>query len=93
MKNREIMTNKEKLEKKLIVGAKVKFGKEYAKFSKSIEGEVIELIEGEFEYDNGLYTEIQTAPSIWDARQKDFDSIYHLFGNNLENFLDCEIIK
>ena len=36
---------------------------------------VIELVEGHFEYDNGLYTEDQTAPSWWDAEEEDFESI------------------
>jgi hypothetical protein len=79
----------------LIVGAKVKIGKEYAeKIGKFFEaGQVIELVEGHFEYDNGLYTEDQTAPSWWDAEEEDFESIYHLFGNKLEDFMDCEVVK
>jgi len=84
---------KKELEKKLVVGAKIKIGRIYAKEHYCTEGEIIELVEGSFEYDNGLYTEQQTAPSVWDEKQKDFDSIYHLFGNDLENFLDCEIVK
>jgi hypothetical protein len=24
---------------------------------------------------------------------REFDSIYHLFGNNLEDFSDCEIVE
>jgi len=80
------------LELKLVVGTKIKYGKEYAEFSGVKEGEIIELVEGSFEYDNGLYTENQTAPSVWDENQKDFDSIYHLFGNDLEDFKDCEIV-
>ena len=69
------------------------FGKEYSKEYGFTEGEIIELIEGHFEHDNGLYTEDQTAPSIWDEKQKDFESIYHLFGNEFENFLDCEVVS
>ncbi len=80
------------LESKLVVGTKIKYGKQYAEFAGVNEGEVIELVEGSFEYDNWLYTENQTAPSIWDESQKDFDSIYHLFGNDLEDFMDCEIV-
>ena len=49
------------------------------------------MVEGHFEYDNGLYTEYQTAPSWWDA-EEDFESIYHLFGNKLEDFMDCEVV-
>ena len=84
--------SKEELEEKLIVGAKIRFGKEYAKFYNSKEGEIITLVEGEFEIYNGLYTTTENCPAIWCERQKDFDSIYHLFGNELENFLDCVIL-
>ena len=80
-------------EKTLIVGCKIKIGAKYSKEHGFDEGEIIELIEGSFEYDNGLYTENQYTPSIWDERENDFDSIYHLFGNNFENFLDCEVVK
>lgn len=81
------------LEDKLIVGARIKIGKKYAKDYGFNPGEVITLIEGFFEHDNGLYTEGITCPSIWDEDTKDFDSIYHLFGNDFEYFWDCEIIN
>jgi hypothetical protein len=79
----------------LIVGAKVKIGKEYAeRIGKFFEaGQIIELVEGHFENDNGLFVENQTAPSWWYAEEEDFESIYHLFGNNLELFMDCEVVK
>lgn len=83
---------KGEFEEKLIVGAKVKIGKQYASEYGFNEGEIIELVEGSFEYDNGLYISSQYAPAIWDDTQKDFDSIYHLFGNDFEHFLDCEIV-
>lgn len=82
------------LEDKLVVGTKIKIG---AKFSQEVcgfkEGEIIELVNGSFEEDNGLYTTMVDCPSVWDENVKDFDSIYHLFGNDLEDFLDCEIIS
>jgi hypothetical protein len=83
------------LEEKLVVGAKVKLGKNYCEHAGCIkdEGVVIELIEGHFEYDNGLYTEDQVAPAIYNETSKDFDSIFHLFGNDFEYFLDCEILS
>jgi hypothetical protein len=85
--------NKE-LEEKLVIGAKIKIGKEYASDSFSLEsGQIITLIEGSFDYENGLYTETHTAPSIWIESAKDYDSIYHLFGNDLEDFEDCKIIN
>jgi len=78
----------------LVVGARIKIGKSYAeKFGGFNEGEVITLVEGFFDYDNGLYMETQTAPSIWNKEQGEFDSIYHLFGNDIEDFLDCTILK
>lgn len=80
-------------EENLIIGTKIKIGKKYSEEYGFDEGEIIELIEGEFEHDNGLYTETQTCPSIWCEDEKDFDSIYHLFGNHFENFLDCEILN
>lgn len=82
----------DELEEKLVVGAKIKIGKLYAEKFGFDEGQIIELVLGYFEHDNGLYTETQITPAIWDEHQKEYDSIYHLFGNNLENFLDCEII-
>lgn len=82
----------DELEEKLVVGAKIKIGKLYAEEFGFDEGQIIELVQGYFEHDNGLYTETQMAPAIWVEDQKEYDSIYHLFGNNLENFLDCEVI-
>jgi len=83
------------LPEQLIVGAVIKIGPKYSEFcGGSLEpGSTITLIEGYFDHDNGLYTETQTAPSIYDEVTKDFDSIYHLFGNDLENFMDCQILK
>ena len=84
---------KEKLESLLVVGAKIKLGKKYCEGRPGCEaGQVITLVEGHFEYDNGLFTSSQSAPSVWCEKKKDFDSIYHLFGNDLEDFEDCEII-
>lgn len=78
------------LESKLIIGARIKIGKEYSETFSFDEGQILELIEGHFEYDNGLYISDQTAPAIWD--DGDFQSIYHLFGNFLGDFLDCEVL-
>ena len=80
------------LEEKLIVGAQIKIGKEYAeKFGGFTAGEIITLVMGDFEYDNGLYVEDQDCPAVLDERG-DYDSIYHLFGNDLEDFMDCELL-
>ncbi|AIJ37098.1 hypothetical protein ACKUCE_11840 [Flavobacterium psychrophilum] len=83
---------KEQFEEKLIVGVKIRFGKEYAKEHYAREGEIITLVDGEFENDNGLYTNMEHAPSVWNEYAEEFDSIYHLFGNDFENFLDCTIV-
>lgn len=79
--------------KKLKVGDKIKIGKKSSEYCGLEEDEIIELIEGEFEYDNGLYEEIQTAPSIWNEEDGEFDSIFHLFGNDLDGFLDSKVLK
>ena len=83
----------EELEEKLHVGARVKVGKEYSLKYGFEANEEIELIEGFFENDNGLYVTTETCPSYWDEKHKDFDSIYHMFGNDLEYFMDCEVIE
>lgn len=84
---------KEYLEENLLVGTKIKIGKKYADYYQIFEpNQIIELVEGHFEYDNGLYTQDETAPSYWDKDRKDWESIYHLFGNDLDEFLDCKIL-
>ena len=77
---------------KLEVGTKIKIGEEYSQEHGYKKGEIIELVDGTFEHDNGLYCETQHAPSVWNDRNEEFDSIYHLFGNDLEWFMDCEIV-
>ena len=84
---------KEQFEEKLVVGTKIKIGRKYADEQGFEEGEIITLIEGEFENDNGLYTNMEYAPSVWNEYGEEFDSIYHLFGNDFENFLDCTIVE
>lgn len=76
----------------LQIGTKIKIGVKYAAEHNCEPNDVIELIEGSFDEDNGLYCYTSTAPAIWNEKQNDFDSIYHLFGNNLEDFMDCEIL-
>lgn len=78
----------------LEVGDQIRIGKEYAKKIGGLKsGETITLIKGYFEHDNGLYTDTIECPSIWNEDEEDFDSIFHLFGNNLEKFMDCEILN
>jgi len=76
----------------LVVGTRIKIGEKYAaEIGRFDSGEEIELIEGYFERYNGLYDVQETAPSIHNGL--DYDSIYHLFGNDLEDFMDCQIIS
>ena len=77
----------------LVVGAKIKIGKQYAENFNFQNGEIITLVEGTFHTDTGFDTVTSHSPSIWNKEENDFDSIFHLFGNNFEDFLDCEIIK
>ena len=83
---------KEEFEEKLVIGAKIKYGKEYAKEQGVQEGKVITLVKGTFEYDNDFGGGFEEAPGLWCEKQNDYDSIYHLFGNDFEYFLDCEIL-
>lgn len=84
---------KEELENKLIIGAIVKIGEQYSKEHGFEVGEKITLIKGYFDEYNGLYCYTSEAPSIWEENQKEFSSIYHLFGNDFENFLDNQILN
>jgi hypothetical protein len=89
-----MMKNKD-LEKKLVVGARIRIGEKYRKSSAGLfkTNQIIELVEGIFEYDNGLYTTYQTCPAWWDEKAKEFESIYHLFENDLSDFMDCEVVE
>ena len=81
------------MEDLLLVGTKIRIGKKYAQEVGGLEeGEIITLIEGYFEHENGLYVETHSCPAI-PSGDDDFDSIYHLFGNKFEYWYDCEIIK
>lgn len=80
------------LENKLKVGVTIKLGDDFKNKFKGFEGrKTITLINCDFDYENGLYTETQTSPGIENG--DDCDSIYHLFGNDLEDFMDCEIME
>lgn len=78
----------------LQVGSKIRIGREYAKdHGLLVEGQVIVLVDGSFDCENGLYCYTENCPAIWNEQAKEFDSIYHLFGNDLENFMDCKVIE
>jgi|GEM_PF-6034773 len=46
-----------------------------------------------FEYENGLYVADQEDPSIYDEEEEESHSIYHLFENEFESYMDSELIK
>ncbi len=75
-------------------GDKIKFGKKWCEEmgEEHLLGKTIMLTPQIFEYDNGLYSEEQECPGIYNKEAQESDSIYHLFGNNLESFYDCELI-
>lgn len=82
-----------KLKELLVVGTQIRLGETYcAENPGHTAGTVITLVEGTFDHDNGLYSESQFSPSVWDAEHGEFDSIYHLFDNDLSGFMDCEIV-
>jgi len=81
------------MEENLQIGTKIRIGEKYAKTYGFEPNEIIELIEGHFDEYNGLYCYASTAPAIYNEHQKEYDSIFHLFGNDIENFMDCEILN
>lgn len=76
-------------------GDKIKFGIKYCNKTgrKDLMNKTIMLTPQYFDYDNGLYCETQECPGIYDEKEEEADSIYHLFGNHLENFHDCILIE
>lgn len=84
------ITPKSLLLKVLVPGVSIKIGTAYASRGGFEEGQIIELVNGIFEVDDG-YGRTETAPAIWNESQKEFDSIFHLFGDDLD-IEDCEIL-
>lgn len=76
-------------------GDTVKFGVEWCKVYRSehLINKTVKLTPQWFEDDNGLYTYDVECPGIYDEENQEAESIYHLFGNDFENFMDCELIK
>ena len=75
-------------------GDKIKFGIVYCnkECRKDLLNKTIMLTPQSFEYDNGLYTEDQVCPGIYNEAEGEPESIYHLFGNHFESFYDCQLI-
>lgn len=76
-------------------GDSVKFGERWCKENgrEDLVNQVVKFNPQWFEVDNGLYTYETECPGIYDEENQEADSIYHLFGNNFENFMDCVLIK
>lgn len=76
-------------------GDSVKFGEKWCREYKREElvNKVVKLTPQWFEEDNGLYTYSTECPGIYNEEDEEADSIYHLFGNKFERFMDCELIK
>lgn len=75
------------------VGDKVKVGVMSSKECGIAAGTELTFTEGHFERENGLWCENFIHPGIWDEKRKEWDSDYHIFGNDYEYFLDSEIIS
>lgn len=78
---------------KLKPGVKVRIGEKSSVKCGFQAGEVVTLQLGSFDYENGFWTETIQGPAVWNETVDDWDSVYHIWGNDLEDFLDCEIIE
>lgn len=86
-----IAITRRKLEKLLVVGATIEYGPKYKKFS-GTKLDSVTLVLGHFDYYDGLGYNTESCVAVWDEESDDWDSIYHLFGDELEYFMDCKII-
>lgn len=75
-------------------GDKIIFGPIYCQETgrEDLLGKTIMLTPQFFEHYNGFYSEYQECPGIYLEGYEEADSIYHLFGNELEEFYDCILI-
>ena len=86
------ITVKSMLEKILVDGAIISIGKQFAEKSPQFKaGQLITLKTVGFESDDG-FGSMQYSPAVWNETTKEWDSIYHLYENNLEGFLDCAVL-
>lgn len=76
-------------------GDSIKFGEKYCKKygCEDLIAKTIMMTPQYFEEDNGLYVYTSECAGIYDEEKEEAESIYHLFGNNFEYFMDCELIK
>lgn len=79
-------------------GDSITFGEKWCieHYRENLKGKTIKLEPQYFECDNGLYVYETVCPGI-PAELNDYtneaDSIFHLFGNKFERFMDCILIK
>lgn len=76
-------------------GDSVKFGEKWCveHNSEHLIGKTIMMTPQWFDYDDDLGGGVTECPGMLEEGSNDPDSIYHLFGNNFENFMDCVHIK
>ena len=76
-------------------GDSIIFGENYCKRwnLEYLIGKTIKLTPQYFDNDNGLYSYEEECPGIYNEVDEEADSIYHLFGNDFEYFMDCKLIK
>ena len=87
------MKTKEQFEEKLVAGTKIKIGKKYSKEHGFSAGEIITLVDVQFEYDSDFGGGFEYAPGVMNEKINDSDSVYHLFGNHFENWMDNTIVE
>jgi len=77
------------------IGDSIKFGENYCnEFGcEELKNKIIMMTPQYFEEDNGLYVYTSVCAGIYDEYDEEAESIYHLFGNIFEYFMDCELIK
>ena len=77
--------------KKIVVNDIVRIGKEASKVLGIPEGRDIVVEEWYTEW-NDVKEEVQRGPMIWDEEYEIYNSLEDFFGEDLKNFLDCEIV-
>lgn len=89
------MIKKEVVKMNIERGDSITFGAEWCKehHREELMGRTVKLTPQYFEDDNGLYCYEREYPGVRDEESEESDSIYHLFGNEFERFMDCELIK
>lgn len=77
-------------------GDSILFGEAWCKENnrQDLMGKTVKLTPQYFDEDNGLYAYESECPGIcMDEEGDEAESIYHLFGNKFEGFMDCQLIK